>query len=222
MIIHQELMLSTLGLFWNSPWKILLALNVRGHKIKSYLFDRNNNFFSGTATSISNMAQKYIDAEYDAETNSLRIVATAALSDYEKEQFAEQITLIIDMSCTGNTRRRLAFNQLFDDSNNHDPVFAQSLYTIELMLPLPRGFDLTFFQEISVRDLDIRNNQVTFTSSIDNSVVTVEAASRVGEDQKTFIAILKTSLQLLTLLQPLEFDIIATVTELELKVYQSM
>lgn len=158
------------------------------------------------------MQRKYIEAEFDAVTSSLRIFATAALADYEQEQYAEQITLTIEMSCTGNTRRRLVFKQSFDDSNNHDPVFGQSLYTIELMLPLPKGFDLTFFQEISVRDLDIRNNQVTFSSSIDNSVVTVEAADRVGDDQKTFYASLKTSQQLLTLLEPLEFDIIATVS----------
>lgn len=158
------------------------------------------------------MPRKYIEAEYDKVSNLLRISATSALADYEQEQYAEQITLTIEMICTGNTRRRLVFVQTFDDSNNHDPVFPQSTYTIELMLPLPRSFDLTFFQEISARDLDIRNNQVTFSSSIDNSIVTVETASRRGDDQKTFYAVLKTSQQLLTLVQPLEFDIIATVT----------
>lgn len=163
------------------------------------------------ATSIGQMTRKYIDAEYDKSTNNLRILATAALADYEQEQSAEYITLTIELTCTGNTRRRLVFRQSFDDSNNYDPVFAQSIYTIELMLPLPKGFDLSFFQEISARDLDIRNNRVTFSSSIDNSIVTVETADRIGEDQKTFYVTLKTSQQLLTLLQPLEFVIIATV-----------
>lgn len=171
-----------------------------------YIDDRTFDFL---ATNNGQMLRKYLEADF--VDNSLRIIATAALADYESEQYSEEITLTIELNCASNIRRRLVFKQMFDESNNHDPVFAQQSYTIEVMLPLPRGFDLTFYQEIAARDLDIVNNRVTFSTSTETTIVTVGTADRIGEDQKTFYATLKTSHQLLQLPEPFEFTIIATV-----------
>lgn len=68
-------------------------------------------------------------------------------------------------------------------------------------------------QEISARDLDILNNQVTF-SSVDSGFITVGTADRVGADGKTFYATLRTTQQILTINGQIEFTIIGTVREI--------
>lgn len=66
------------------------------------------------------------------------------------------------------------------------------------------------FQEISARDIDLRNNQVTF-SSTDSGVIVVGTSDRPGVDGKTFYATLKTDQQLLNINGRMEFIITGTV-----------
>lgn len=91
------------------------------------------------------MDKLYISATVDTETNVLRIFTTDEFANFEEEQTVEEITLSLDLTCTIATQR-LVFRQRITESNNHDPEFNQTVYEIELQLPLPMGFDLTFFQ----------------------------------------------------------------------------
>lgn len=91
------------------------------------------------------MNKLYIDATIDQETNVLRIFTTDEYANFEEEQIVDEISLSLELTCTTGAQR-LLFRQRITDSNNHDPVFNQTVYEIELQLPLPMGFDLTFFQ----------------------------------------------------------------------------
>lgn len=155
------------------------------------------------------MTNKYIDARYNAITQKLQIFATPLLLQYEYNEVATKISLSIELQCTATTHI-LHFEQPLAEENNHAPVFAQEEYQFTVMLPLPRGFDLTFFETVSARDLDIFNNRVQFTSD-DAEGVTVGTAERVGSDGKTFYATMVTSHQLLNVGAQMEFTITATV-----------
>lgn len=91
------------------------------------------------------MDKLYIDAVIDDATNVLRIFTTAEFANFEEEQTVDEIALSLELTCTTGTQR-LLFRQRITESNNHDPVFNQSVYEFEVQLPLPMGFDLTFFQ----------------------------------------------------------------------------
>lgn len=155
------------------------------------------------------MTNMYIDARFDDTTNKLQIFATPLLLEYESREYETSIQLSIELGCTIATRE-LNFEQPLAEANNHAPIFGQEEYVFTVMLPLPRGFDLTFFQTVSARDLDIINNRVHFTST-DVKVVTVGSAEQVGADRKTFYATMVTSQQLLSVGAQLEFTITATV-----------
>lgn len=71
---------------------------------------------------------------------------------------------------------------------------------------------LNIFQEVSARDLDLRNNRVTFSSN-DSMVIDVGTSNRIGADGKTFFATLTTNQQILTIQDAIEFTIIGTVNE---------
>lgn len=130
--------------------------------------------------------------------------------DYDRTQTATSIQEEVELGCTTNTRK-LTFEVQLSKENNHAPTFLQEVYEIVVTLPLPRSFDLTFFQEVSARDLDIWNNQVHFTS--DDAVgVTVGTSQKLGSDGKTFYATLITSQQMLRVGEQLEFTIVATVS----------
>lgn len=91
------------------------------------------------------MQKLYIDAEYIAATQTLRIFATDALKDYEMEQTDLEIRLNMVLGCS-TTSRQLTFRQTLGESNNYTPTFLKSHYEFEISLPLPKGFDLSFFE----------------------------------------------------------------------------
>lgn len=64
---------------------------------------------------------------------------------------------------------------------------------------------------MSARDIDLRNNRVTFDSPA-SGVIDVGTSGTIGSDSKTFFATLVLNQQLLTLSNPLNFTIIATVS----------
>lgn len=154
----------------------------------------------------------YLTARYVETTGRLEILITDALREYEITETAASIRLTIELACSIGTRR-LVFEQPLADENNHAPVFGQDVYEFEVQLPLPRDFDLTFFQSVYARDLDILNNRVQFTST-NAEGVTVGTKQLVGDDGKTFYASLVTSHQMLSVGEGLEFTITATVSEL--------
>lgn len=89
------------------------------------------------------MNKKYIDAVLD--NSRLRIVTTPEFSHYEEEQSSNEISLIIRLICSSGSKE-LVFRQKFRESNNHRPEFSQEVYDITVLLPLPKSFDLTFYQ----------------------------------------------------------------------------
>lgn len=193
----------------STQWSILSALQVSSYARLPRIPLNNTALSPQTGTNNNPMNDMYIDARYNAVTQKLQIFATSRLIEYEQYEKAESIRLLVLLTCTG-APKRFIFEQPLNDANNHDPVFSQSLYEFNVMLPLPRGFDLSFFQEVSARDLDIRNNKVQFVSH-DATGITVGTAQREGDDGKTFYAALVTTHQLLTVGEQLAFTITATV-----------
>lgn len=180
------------------------------------------------------MDKMYIDAEYITGTQTLRIFATDALQNYEMEQTEIEIKLSLELGCTTLTRP-LLFRLTINEANNHSPTFLKSHYDIEISLPLPNGFDLSFFEvytfpnsrfssynrflylyiffhfkTIMAHDYDLRNNAITF-SSTDSGAVTVGTSNAASVDGKTFVATLVLNQQLLVIHDKLEFTIIGTV-----------
>lgn len=87
---------------------------------------------------------KYIDATL--ENGTLRIFTTAAFTNYEDQETSLQIQLRINFVCSSPPTMRFVFYQGIVSANNHYPVFSESIYEIPIKLPLPKGFDLTFFK----------------------------------------------------------------------------
>lgn len=165
-----------------------------------------------TAKHNENSTIMYIDADFDPDSQILSIFSTNALANYESEKSSDSIVLILTFECFEQSQS-LTINQLITEANNHAPYFSQSVYEIEIMLPLPGDFDLAIFQKpdekIYARDLDLRNNEVIF-SSPDSEMINVGTSTDVSEDGKSFYATMFTSQQLLTINDRFEFTIIAT------------
>lgn len=87
---------------------------------------------------------KYIDATL--ENNTMRIFTTAAFANYEDQETERQIQFRINFVCSSLPTMRFVFYQGIARANNHAPVFSESIYEIPIKLPLPKGFDLTFYK----------------------------------------------------------------------------
>lgn len=98
----------------------------------------------GITTSSSGFSRLYIDATF--ENDILRIFTTPDFANYEDQETATRITLGIDFVCTTPTARYFPFHQGIKIANNHAPRFSESQYEIKVQLPLPKGFDLTFYK----------------------------------------------------------------------------
>lgn len=144
---------------------------------------RMNNTISITTES-SGFSRKYINAEL--VDGVLRIFTTDDFANYEDQETALQIQLRITFVCTTPSTTRIVFYQGINSANNHPPVFSESEYTIPVKLPLPRGFDLTFFHEVVARDIDLEHNQVTFHSPA-SSFIDVGTSERIGDDKKNIL-----------------------------------
>lgn len=87
----------------------------------------------------------------------------------------------------------------------------------ELIIPTPifAGFDLTAFLEITAKDDDLTNNQITFSSN-DSAQhhINVGTKNVTSADKKTYFANLTLEKILLELPRPIEFEIVATVSKL--------
>lgn len=87
----------------------------------------------------------YITAEY---SNGKLIISTLpAFSNYELEQTADRLTLLLNFVCIDDTRS-LTFIQRIKAVNNFDPEFSQSSYEIVIPTPLPPRLDVTIFSMV--------------------------------------------------------------------------
>ncbi|KAG4078591.1 hypothetical protein HA402_003238 [Bradysia odoriphaga] len=172
---------------------------------------RMQNTFSIT-TETSGFDRKYIDAVLEGDV--LRIFTTDAFANYEETETALQIPLRISFVCASPYVMKLMFYQEINSANNHAPIFSESQFIIPVKLPLPKGFDLTFFREVQARDIDLEHNRVSFHSPSSN-FIDVGTSDRIGNDKKTFFATLVLNQQFLTLAQNLSFIIIATDSGIE-------
>lgn len=102
-----------------------------------------NNAISINLVENIGFAWKYIDAIL--ENDFLTILTTDEFKYYEERETSTQIILTIRFTCASNSRS-VYFLQPINIANNHDPVFSELIYEITVPLPLPRSFDLTFFQ----------------------------------------------------------------------------
>ncbi|XP_059612953.1 cadherin-related tumor suppressor-like [Phlebotomus argentipes] len=160
-------------------------------------------------TNITNNADSgkiFISADYNAELEALTLFTTDEFPNYA--QFEERTTIImtISFSCVSLTRD-ITFSQALVVSNDHDPEFLQTEYEFTIPLPLPANFDLSVFQEIAARDIDIGENGVTF--SADSEYVTI-GTSAVSREPKTYYATMTTKTQILSIVHSIAFEITAT------------
>ena len=96
---------------------------------------------------ISLMDKLYIDARLVG--NTLIVFAGDELKNYDKEQQARQIALLITFGCTTGTKT-LRFDQNFLNENNHNPIFDKESYNFNLPLPLPKEFDIALFNSVRI------------------------------------------------------------------------
>lgn len=100
------------------------------------------------------------------------------------------------------------------DTNNHDPEFLNAPYTYNLAMPFPKDFRLDLLESISARDIDLTNNNITFTVDPDDAVSQAFHASWLSEDitslKNRHFASLKTK-TILHLPDDITFRIYATV-----------
>ncbi|ETN57800.1 hypothetical protein AND_010623 [Anopheles darlingi] len=146
------------------------------------------------------------------------LVAAGKLTITTNDQFAiyEQLsnyTFFINkivFVCASSTTREMSFRQNIKEENNYAPRFSQDSYTVQLPLPLPKGFDIQLFiadgKGIVAYDMDLTKNSLTF--SIDENEY-FSVASMNGATRTEFIAQLKTKETLTRIQQPIVLRIAA-------------
>ncbi|XP_055687646.1 cadherin-related tumor suppressor-like [Lutzomyia longipalpis] len=148
----------------------------------------------------------FINADYNSQVGALTLFTTEDFPNYA--QFEEKVTIIVTISFTCvSLTRDITFIQPLEVSNDHDPEFLQPIYEFKIPLPLPANFDLTVFQEIAARDIDIGENGVTFTAESDFITVGTSDESR---EPKTYYATMITKTQILSIVHSIAFEITAT------------
>lgn len=87
---------------------------------------------------------KYIDASL--ENNIMRVFTTDAFADYEERETSLEIQIQINFVCSSLPTKSFVFYQGINSANNHAPKFLEETYEIPVKLPLPKGFDITFYK----------------------------------------------------------------------------
>lgn len=90
---------------------------------------------------------RYITAEYS--NGKLTIFTLEGFINYEQEQTVNQMILLLNFDCTGNSPS-LTFIQNITAVNNFDPEFSRSSYEIVIPTPLYPGLDVTIFLTVSL------------------------------------------------------------------------
>uniref|UniRef100_A0A1L8D6T6 Cadherin domain-containing protein n=1 Tax=Nyssomyia neivai TaxID=330878 RepID=A0A1L8D6T6_9DIPT len=148
----------------------------------------------------------FINADYNADIEALTLFTTDEFPNYAEYEERTSIIVTISFTCLSFTRD-ITFSQPLQVSNDHDPEFLQPIYEFKIPLPLPANFDLTVFQEIAARDIDIGANGVTFTAESDFITVGTSPDSR---EPKTYYATMITKTQILSIVHSIAFEITAT------------
>lgn len=76
----------------------------------------------------------------------MRIFTTEDFKTYEDKETEIEIRLRINFVCSPTGTANFVFYQGLKIANNHEPVFNESIFQIPISLPLPKGFDLTFYR----------------------------------------------------------------------------
>ncbi|XP_055708550.1 uncharacterized protein LOC129804881 isoform X2 [Phlebotomus papatasi] len=158
-------------------------------------------------TNIVDSGKIFINADYNSELRALTLFTTDEFPDYAQYETRTSILVTISFDCQSTTRD-FSFNQPLVVSNDHDPEFLQPVYEFKIPLPLPANFDLTVFQEIAARDIDIGENGVTFTA--DSEYVTIGTLPGPSREPKTYYATMTTKTQILSIVHNIAFEITAT------------
>lgn len=100
----------------------------------------------------------YITSQYS--DGKLRVFTLPEFENYELQETADRLTLILNFVCTGETRS-LTFIQRIKAVNNFDPEFSSSSYVIVIPTPLPPRLDITMFMPVS------SSNHLNYRTSLD-------------------------------------------------------
>ncbi|XP_035907847.1 cadherin-89D-like isoform X1 [Anopheles stephensi] len=155
------------------------------------------------------MQGTYVAAKTDG--TSLQFLTTEAFARYEEHEIQEVIIIEVYYQCSTGSRTGI-YRQFLKLANNHAPRFLQETYEALVPLPLPKHFDVSPFiadgAGIMARDIDLKNNTVTFSLPA-NDYVLIESYA-VKDDPKQFKAVLRFKEQVLKLPNKLELTVTAT------------
>uniref|UniRef100_A0A182Y2T1 Cadherin domain-containing protein n=1 Tax=Anopheles stephensi TaxID=30069 RepID=A0A182Y2T1_ANOST len=155
------------------------------------------------------MQGTYVAAKTDG--TSLQFLTTEAFARYEEHEIQEVIIIEVYYQCSTGSRTGI-YRQFLKLANNHAPRFLQETYEALVPLPLPKHFDVSPFiadgAGIMARDIDLKNNTVTFSLPT-NDYVLIESYA-VKDDPKQFKAVLRFKEQVLKLPNKLELTVTAT------------
>lgn len=132
----------------------------------------------------------------------LIIHKTDKFASYAENESETSINFKVQFRCTqGNTEGvslPYTFTIYLQVTNDNAPVFPQAQgYNMDIPLPLPANFELTFYGAIFARDIDLGDNQVKFTGG--NSYFTVSTIGRSSTSPKEYYVSIKTARQILVL-----------------------
>ncbi|XP_012252866.2 uncharacterized protein LOC105684240 isoform X1 [Athalia rosae] len=143
--------------------------------------------------------------------NRFVLTLTDSFTNYEQLEIAPSIRITVTFVCTTDNRL-LEINQPITDTNNHYPEFQGTPYIYELPMPFPANFPIELFGDISARDIDLTNGNISFTLNSSDPVADGFSAywlSQDASDTKLHFAELLTT-TLLRLTGKITFDIFAT------------
>lgn len=145
------------------------------------------------------MKEEYIGATLNDET--LIIHKTDKFVLYAENESETSINFKVQFRCrdgnTEGTSNPYTFTIYLLAGNDNAPTFQQSEYTLEVPLPLPSNFELTFYGQIFARDIDLGDNQVQFSGG--NSYFTIGTIGRSASNPKEYYMSIRTARQILLL-----------------------
>lgn len=145
------------------------------------------------------MKEEYIGATLSDET--LIIHKTDKFALYAENESETSINFKVQFKCTvGNTEGTsltYTFTIYLEVTNDNAPTFPQSEYRLDVPLPLPANFELTFYGEIFARDIDLGDNQVRFSGG--NEYFTIGTIGRSASNPKEYYVSVRTARQILLL-----------------------
>ncbi|KAG5681021.1 hypothetical protein PVAND_010487 [Polypedilum vanderplanki] len=171
--------------------------------IKAYIDGSNEVVFS-----------RYFYAELNEERTRYFLYTTQEFENFEKHQNDRTFRFAISFECESFLTASKSIFINLAEINNYAPEFSNSNYEIEILTPLPTGFQVSFFsnEEITAIDYDLSGNALEFSLS-GSDLFEIEVTEMTNENRKLYYVIKMFTTQRIYFLENGEIELTLTATD---------